>query len=349
MKQSPLFHKFKKWGARFQEIQGWELPSDFGSTETEWKAVRTHVGTLDLSHRGKILVKGNDRVAFLHSMLSNDIKNLSPGSCCYATILTPKGKIIADLNVFAFEDYHLLELDEVHVEKIIKHLSSFIISEDIEMKDVGSHYGILSLQGPDAEFFLKHLPQDNLNFRAFSNDRTGDGGYDLWVTVENLEKLWDQIQTLEKIQPIGLSALEVLRIEAGIPKFNQDLDENTIPNEARLDHAISWTKGCYPGQEIVARIKYRGGVQRILSGLMLKENISPQRGDKVFKDSNIIGIVTSAIYSFYLNCPIALAYLRNTVITGSEVQIHHQEKILIGKIQNIPFYPVRNELSQEKL
>jgi len=338
MNQSPLYQKFKELGARFQEFQSWELPANFGSVEAEWKAVRTQLGILDLTHRGKILVKGKDRVGFLHNMLSNDIKNLLPGSYCYAAVLTPKGKMVTDVNVFAFEDYHLLELDEANVGKTSERLSSFIIGEDVEIKDVSLLYGILSLQGPHAEDFLKRLPQDSLNFRAFSHDRTGTGGCDLWVAIENLEKLWNQIQILEKILPIGMSAYETLRIEAGIPVFGKELDENTIPNEANLENAISWTKGCYPGQEIVARIKYRGSVQRILCGLVIKENIVPQRGDKVFKDTNIVGIVTSAVYSFHLASPIALAYLRTVAMAGNEVHIHHQEKILTGKVQNLPFY-----------
>ncbi|MBI1883750.1 MAG: hypothetical protein HYS08_06050 [Chlamydiae bacterium] len=296
------------------------------SIEKEWKAVRTQVGFLDLSHQGKILVEGKDRASFLHNMFSNDIKSLTPGIHRYTTLLTPKGKIISDIDVYAFENYFILELYPENVKKVVDRLNSFIITEDVMLKDVSPLFGHLSFQGP-----LSNEKILSGNFQAFDHERCGEKGYDFIIPMKNLET--------QKIQSIGLTTYNILRIEAGIPWYGSELDETIIPNEANLENAISWTKGCYPGQEIVARVKYLGGVQKKLTGIVMEGNVIPQKGDRILKDEKEIGIITSAVYSFQLSCPIALAYLKTASATPDEkIQIHHEDKILNGKVQSLPFY-----------
>ncbi|MBI1871444.1 MAG: hypothetical protein HYS07_09655 [Chlamydiae bacterium] len=335
MKRPVLYPKFKTIGAHFQEHQGWDLPCDFGSLLSEWEAVRTQTGILDFSYRGKILVTGKDRMSFLHSMLSNDIKNLAMGSSCYATLLTPKGKIISDLHVFALKDQHLLELDEANLTKVVEHLSKFMITEEVELKNASDLFGILSIQGPRSNEIVQKL---SLHQSFFSHERCSREGFDLIIPIENLEKVWDEIQLQEKIQPIGLSAYNMLRIESGIPLFGSELDEGIIPNEANLEKAISWTKGCYPGQEIVARIKYRGGIKRNLCGILLHENSLPQKSDSVFSGDDEIGFITSSTYSLLMKSNIALAFLKvSTTLSDKKIEIHHGEEILKGIVQILPF------------
>lgn len=339
MKKSLLHSQYESLNVSFKEYHGWLLPEYFSSTQEEWRAVHSGVGGIDFSHLGKISVRGKDRTAFLHNMLSNDIQSLKPGSHCYAALLTPKGKMISDLHVFAFENYFLIALNEGLVQTVIEKLSSFIISEDVVFQDSSSSFGLLSIQGPESGKFLKNFPTESFNVKVFPNPRCTEEGYDLFVPIENLAGLWSALTTAQKMIPVGQAAYDILRIEAGIPLFGQDMDENTIPNEALLEKAVSWTKGCYPGQEVVARIKYRGGVTKMLSGLLISENKEPPPvGSKIFKNSELVGNVTSSCYSFALKSSIAMSLIKKIAAeNGTSIQIEHQGKQWPAKIKNLPF------------
>lgn len=306
------------------------------NVQEEYRAVRERAGVMDLSHHGKIQITGTDRAAFLHNLVSNDIKNLAPGACCYATLLTPKGKMIADLHVYAMEDRHWLDLGAQAAGKVIEHLSKFLFSEDVRIQEVTGEFGLLSLQGARA---AHALAEGLAGIQCFENDRTGSGGYDVWMPAKDVEEVLRAIRNQGGVAQICHETWEILRIEAGRPVFGRDMDENTIPNEAGLERAISWTKGCYPGQEIVARIKYRGGVQRVLSGLVIEGATPPAAADRVFLKEAIAGWVTSSVYSYCLESAVALATLRTPAAReGTALEIRSGATTLHANVCALPFY-----------
>jgi len=335
MKQSCLYEKLAQFNARFETVYEWALPMDFGSVENEYEVLRHQAGILDFSHRGKIKVTGSDRTAFLHNMLSNDIKGLKPLEVRYAVLLTPKGKIISDLFIYAQSDYHLMECASENTLKIIERLNSFIITEDVQLEDVTEQYALVSIQGPLAAPSLAKLNKET-GIQTFHNTRLRNPGVDLLMARSEALRLWEKISGFENFQPVGFSAYEIIRIEDGIPEYGKELDESIIPNEAGLENAISYTKGCYPGQEIVARIKYLGGVQKKLCGLTVEGKDIPEKGSSLLTDNANVGILTSACYSPDLKSVIGLGYLKASLQSPeTALNIKCHERFLEAKVRSL--------------
>lgn len=343
-------------GATLVDDRGIELPAHFTDPLQEYQAVRTKAGLIDLSFRTQVRVTGEDRVSFLQGMLSNDIKSLRPGTGCAATFLTEQGRIVADLRVYGFDTSFLLDLDARIKEKTLETFSRFLVADDVEMEDLSEQQVTLSLQGPLAtevlaaagialsltkpfqhtEVMLADSP-----VRIIRVSDTGEEGYNLLVPRERAEAVW---QTLLQtggplgLRPVGLTALNVARIEAGIPWYGVDMDESRIVLEVGLEQALSFTKGCYIGQEVVERASARGHVNRKLSGLLVHGETLPLHGDKLSHDSQEVGWVTSAVVSPRLGRAIALGYVRHEYLTqGTQLRIDRAGTPMIAEVTTLPF------------
>jgi glycine cleavage system T protein len=358
MKHSPLYDIHRTLHATFVEVAGWEIPDHYGDPIAEHNAVRTGVGLIDLSHRGVLRITGPDRVTFLHNLVTNDIRSLSPGTGCYAAILTPKGRIIADMRVYVLQDALLLDTEPELPEKLSTTLDRYLIADDAVLENVTGQIGALGVYGPHSSTFVGALFGIELlekehhvvlcDFRGATllivrNEITGEVGYDLSAPVETLPGLWETLYErggAMNIRPVGHHALNTLRIEAGIPRYGVDMGEEVIALEARLEQrAVSFTKGCYIGQEVVARATYRGHVNRLLSGLQVEGETVPSKGDKVFADDREVGHITSAILSPTCNRPVALAYLRREVSDpGSRLSITVEGTAIPAEVVTLPFY-----------
>lgn len=364
MKTLPLHETHAALGAHFTQVIDWQVPAHYKDFKEEHQAVRSRIGIADLSYRGRIRITGPDRANFLQGLITNDVLKLTEGQGLYAAILNPKGRMLADLKIYAFAEALWVDLDREITEKTVKLLNLYKLRAKAKLEDFTDatfHFGIY---GPLAAPFLEKLfgsglPQavEFANRQVQWNEHpihfirsayTGEEGYDLIGPVESAAWIWNALYEAGGgfgIRAIGLEALECLRIEAGIPRYGLDMDESTFPPEAGLEErAISYTKGCYVGQETIARIKTYGQVHRKLMGLVLKRNIPgglPQQKDKVFKDSEEIGFVTSAVHSPTLNQNIALAYLRHKLIQpGLEVSVNNSMdgSKIPGRVVELPFY-----------
>lgn len=327
------------------------------------KRVREHGGIIDLSSHGKIILEGADRASFLHGLVTSDVKKLREGEGARSVMTSSKGKMIAELSQFVLKDRIFLEMEREHVEKVMAILDRYHFIEDVSFKEVSEEYGVAGLHGPEAGAlvvdlvreeeislllpdprqgssvarFLSSLPlysvipgtsHENQIFLTTEN-LTGEEGFNLFAPSRGFSLLYRKILQLGEergLFPFDHEALETLRIEAGIPRFGMDMDENTIPIEARLDDAISYTKGCYLGQEVLARLHYQGHVNRLLTGLIQQSEsnqesrsslLVPARGDKIFSAGSDeatppqeIGWITSACLSPTLEKVIALGYVR---------------------------------------
>jgi folate-binding protein YgfZ len=322
---------------------------------TAYRTVREHVAFLDRSDRGLIVVSGSDRATYLQGLLTNDIVGLKSGTGCYAAYLTPQGRMITDLFVYELGDVMLLALPRPQKDVVLAKLDQLVFSEDVQLGDVTETFLATAIVGPSAPATLANilgLAADDLrtmpehgNLRAAFEDRpmiltrtkdTGVMGFDVYVESAKADVFRIALVS-NGIQNLDPETAEVVRIEAGIPKFNQDMDEDTIPLEAGIEsRAISFSKGCYVGQEVIIRVLHRGHgrVARKLVGLVVEGETSPSIDARVMSNNREIGNVTSAAVSPTLKKPIALAYLhRDFLAEGTAVTIDGVEAL----VERLPF------------
>ena len=368
MKTTPLYHIHEQCGATFaKKHNDWRIATQFTDAVAEHHAVRRSVGIADVSYRGRHRLVGEDRAKFLHRLISNDVESLSTGQGTYAMILTHRGKIIADFNVYIFKDMIGIDTAAETTETLFNELDKYIIADDVEISDLTAETGAIAVHGPQSSDLVRSvlgmndladLPERhnrfheadalfNYNAVCVRTDATGEIGYTLYTAAEALVPLWERLMREGErfnVQPIGWNALESLRIEAGIPRYGNELSEAVIPLEAELEHAIDFEKGCYIGQEIVARMKYRGHPNRLLRGIEIDgisasvESFELRQDSRIFKEDKEIGWVTSAAFAPTLGKPIAMAYVRMAVTeAGSRIQIETSEGRVDGTIALLPF------------
>lgn len=279
-----------------------------------------------------IEIKGSDAKKFLNGLLTNDINKLQGKSGCYALILAPKGKIIADLFCYTCGDYFGITCTSSIKQVVLENLKKYIIFQKVDVIDRSEKWGTLSVLGTKAEEYLqpllKELPTEEFSYTepcwgdlqlfAIYKKEWGLSCYDLWTYKEKMPALKEKMNL-----PILTEGVqEALRIESGTPLFGVDFDETTIPQEANLYHALSFTKGCFVGQEIVARLEHRGHVGKQLVQFILDNKMAPPPGEKIFSlDGQEVGYVTSSCVSEKFNTAIALGYLRYAFLNLEEVQI----------------------------
>ena len=358
MKTTPLYDIHRQLGATFAEKhEGWNLATHFTDAVSEHHAVRNNVGIADLSHRGRLLLTGDDRAQFLHRLISNEVETLAVGEGNYATLLTHRGKIIADLNVYVLQNVIGISTAPETSESLFTELDKYIIADDVELAVLTDETGTIAVYGPKSTELvetvlnltdLRALPEYHNRF-GIVDDRwivcvrlniTGEAGYHLYTAAESLAWLWERLMTTGAgTQPVGWDALQSLRIEAGTPRYGAELTDTVIPLEAELEYAINFEKGCYIGQEIVARMKYRGHPNRLLRGIEIQAEQPPQQNATVFSGDKKVGWITSATYSPTLQKPIALGYVRMAVTAaGSPVQIETPTGRIDGTVVTLPFF-----------
>ncbi len=345
---SPLvlhdFHASR--GAVFHELEGSAAVLSYGSASQkceEYEALNIRAGLVDFSFRSRVCVLGADREKFLHGQVTNDILRLKTGQACYAALVTAKGKMESDLYVFKLKDELLLDFEPGLTARVIERLQRFVIAEDVQVVDVSPHYGLLSVSGPRAREVLERsslnlcIPGLALNWESIgteggeiyvaNNPRFGIEGYDLFVPSGELEQValaLDRAGSEIGARWVGLAAIETVRIENGVPRYGVDMNESTLPQEAELqERAISFSKGCYIGQEVIARIRTYGKVNKALRRLRLPPDMPlPEAGSKILAEGREVGWMTGATYSPRFKSGIALGYVRKEVnAPGTVLQI----------------------------
>ncbi len=351
--RSPLYEIQKARGARFGTFSARDIVEEYEDARKEYDAVLRGVGMLDLSSTGILCATGRDRVRYLHNMLSNDIRRLEPGRGCYATLLTRQGQMESDLHVYASAEELYVECPPAGTSQVHETLGKYIVGDVVQIDDCSEKLAVLSLQGSQArEKMERHigvslgslplLGHMSLGTKpdgqtVIHRDRTGCDGYDLWLPREESVRIWTRWLDSEGIQPIGYTALNWLRTEAGIPWFGIDMGAGDLPMEFGLDSALSTTKGCYRGQEIVTRILHRGHLDRRLGAIAVDHAEPPVRGAAVRAEEAKVGEVTSAILSPRLGRPLALAVLKTRVLApGTGVEVLYGETARRAEVVTLP-------------
>jgi len=355
-------HEFHEGlNGRFTEVNGAEAVNDYGDWLAEHAALRESAGVLDLSFRGRLCLTGVDRARWLNGQTTNNVKDLRAGEGCYAAVVTARGKLESDLNVWRLPDELLLDFEPGHTEALTQRLEKYIIADDVQVADAGPHYSLLSVQGPKAEMVARSLglpveiPAKPMHFASvkdatlgeiylMNQPRLGTQGFDLFVPAAALGAVLDKLIAAARAvggRACGWRALEAGRIEAGIPRFGADMDETNLAPEAGIEQrAISYAKGCYIGQEVIARIRTYGQVAKSLRGLRLADDLKelPAKGDKLFHEGKDVGYITSALASPALKANIALGYARkeaNQIGTRLKLRNAHGESAV--QIVETPF------------
>src|SRR5688572_10586251 len=257
----------------------------------EYEAVRGRgAGLIDLSSsRGRIRVSGSEAVMFLNGLITNDIKNATENAWLPAVFPTVQGRVIGAVRILKSDSGFLIDTDTASHEAILKTISRFTLAGDFRVSDVSTEIALLSVQGRGAGEVVESI--DATIVRA---THTGEAGFDLLVDATDVASVKETL-VAAGAQPVSPETFEILRIEAGIPRHGQDMDETNVVLETNLDDAISYTKGCYLGQEIIVRIKHRGHVAKKLTGMKFESPIEP--GAVQSPDGKEIGRITSVAYS----------------------------------------------------
>ena len=360
---TPLgLHEFHEaLNARFTEVNGMEIVEDYGDWLAEHAALRNSAGVLDLSFRSRLVLTGADRVRLLNGQVTNNVKDLPVNEGCYAALVTNKGRMQSDLNIYILPEEILLDFEPGLGAAIAERFDKFIIADDVQVVDAAPHYGLLSVQGPqswpviervglnfpmpDKEFQSRSIKDETLGeIYCVNRPRTGANGFDLFAPTNSLAALADKLMAATKQlggRACGWRALETARIEAGIPRFGAEMDATNLPPEAGIDaRAISYTKGCYIGQEVIARIRTYGQVAKALRGLRFAGGgeAVPRKGDKLFFGDKDVGYVCSAIHSPALNAHIGMGYVRrerNQI--GTELKVRTASGEVTTTIVETPF------------
>jgi folate-binding protein YgfZ len=319
----------------------------------EYRVLHEGAALLDrTAERGRLELRGADRRAYLHGLLTNDIAGLAAGSGCYAALLTPQGRMISDMRVSELRDRLILDLPASASEGVRQRLADFIFSEDVEVRDVGAAgatvaqcglYGPTAAElaasvldaGTEAADGLPSLPLYANVERTFrdrpailvASDDFGIDGFEILVDATVSDQM-QQALVDAGAQRIGPDTADVARVEAGRPAFGRDMDSTTIPLEAGIeDRAISLTKGCYVGQEIIIRVLHRGHgrVAKRLVGMIGATGEGPLLpGMRLESGGREVGTVTSAVDSPRLRRPIALGYVhRDFSEPGHVLDVRH--------------------------
>jgi folate-binding protein YgfZ len=360
--RTPLHEQTTAAGAVFIEEAGFLVPGHFGDVRAEYDAARSAAVLVDLSPRGKIEVAGADAARFLHNLTTNDILHLPPGGGCEAFLTTTKAKVIAYLLIHRHATPEepagfSLDIAPGMADKIIQYFDRYLISEQVEFSNHTKSFAQIHVAGPrSAELVeqtfgagaaprepLRHLIvrfQNGADICVRRHDTFGLPGYDLICPAEQAVSLWLQLRQ-RGARPMGREACEILRIEAGLPREGTDIDENTFaPEVGRIVETISYTKGCYLGQESIVMARDRGQVNRTLVGVKLPSGPAP-RDSRLFVGDKEVGRVTSSVISPRVGMAIGLAYVRRGhQEPGTQMEVELSGQRMPAEVVKLPIETV---------
>jgi folate-binding protein YgfZ len=341
---------------RVTEYRGATTAAVFSDPHTELAALRTGCGVYDLGFRAKISLAGKDRVRWLNGMVSNNIRDLAAGLGVYAFILNPQGHILGDLTAYNRVESLLVDTDRSQAEKILAIFRKYIIMDKVEVSDLSEQLTALGVSGPKAREVLAEcgfeLPEPaapqvgdlllrEAKWRGADCTlvHSSENSCEIWLAPGEVRNLWDALLAAGATA-VGAEALETHRILSGIPLYGVDIRERELPQETEQARALSFTKGCYIGQEIVERIRARGNVHRMFTGFVVESGAQVAAGAKIVArdaagaDKEVGEVTSVASVPGALNRSVALGYIRREAGTpGREVTIG----AAAGKVVKLPF------------
>ncbi|HUI29917.1 MAG TPA: aminomethyltransferase family protein [Candidatus Acidoferrales bacterium] len=368
MSESRWAELHRKLGATLVHVDGTDVPEKYTSVEEEYSAARRHGAFFDISHFGKLRLTGRDSLDLLNRISTNDLSGMRPGMGKQTFLATEKGRVVDLCTVYTQQESLLLRTSPTNSGNVKRWIEKFIVSEDVKVEDVTGNFPMIFVTGPSAPDFLKLITRSShktlldlskmplYNFIGtflgshevfLSRTRLAlEAGYVILVNGDDMEFVWNLLLDNSRthgVVPAGLGTFEILRIEAGTPLYPSELNENVNPLEVNNLEAVSFTKGCYVGQEVVARLQTYDKVRRRLVGLITTSKV--HAGSKVIdaKSSSSgveseVGFVTSSIRSPGLGKEISLAYVSmQQVVPGSKYFVKVGGKNIEAELSTLPF------------
>jgi folate-binding protein YgfZ len=293
----------------------------------DYEALKRGAGILELSARGRIAVRGRDRARLLHNLTSNEVKKMTPGSGCYAFLLSVKGRIEADLYLWCFAEHFLIDTEPELREKAMQHIRRYIIADQVELEDVTAQTAAIGVEGPGAAAVLgvvgapiceeyTHVAWGEHTVAGVTS--TGQPGFRIYCAASEAGGIVERLEAAGA-KRVSAETARVVRVENGKPRYGEDIRETSLAQETQQMHAVSFNKGCYLGQEIVERVRSQGHVNKKLVRLELEgaEPVAP--GTKLKAGDADAGEVTSAVFSPELGKVAAMGYVRTAFTTAGTV------------------------------
>jgi folate-binding protein YgfZ len=348
MFQSVLLDRQKTLNPRFTEVHGWQLSEVYTTVQQEYAAARAGVAVKDWSHAGRLRLTGRDRLDFVHRMSTNDVRGLLPGDGMSTILPSATGRIVDWVVLYVEPESLWMVTSPQNREKDVGWLRRYIFFRDqVKVEDLTSQTAMLTVYGPQSADLLADVLGTNMAglplhhwlttgaVRVARTEGLGRDAFNVWGETEPMSQAWDRLVGAGAL-PLGEAAFEVLRIEAGWPVYGRELSEEINPHEARLLRAVSFTKGCYIGQEVIARLDTYHKVQKYLVGLLPEASLTP--GMRLEADSKNVGWVTSVVDSMALGRPIALGYVRTAYAeAGQAVTAVQDGQRIVVEVTGLPF------------
>jgi folate-binding protein YgfZ len=348
MSQTALHPWLSSPDARVGIYNGVETALNFGDPAAELAALRFGCGVFSLAWRSLINVTGKDRVRWLHNMVSNNVRDLPANHGKYNFVLNAQGRILGDMYIFNRGESLVLETDAGQVETLLNAMKRYIIMDKVEMTSAGDTLMVLGVCGPNAETMLaradinafgmaplevRELSVGGLALTLVRGPEQKPGWFELWIDPAKAQDCWSRLTTAGA-QPVGSEALEMWRVLRGIPSYGQDIRDRDLPQETEQMQALTFTKGCYIGQEIVERIRARGQVHRKFAGFIFGEHV-PAIGKFEAEGRALAEITTLATVPVPGgNKNIGLGYVRREALAaGPKINLNGIEATVV----NLPF------------
>ncbi|WP_347174303.1 glycine cleavage system aminomethyltransferase GcvT [Polaribacter uvawellassae] len=359
MKNTALTHVHEALNAKIVPFAGYNMPVSYEGINIEHETVRNSVGVFDVSHMGELLVEGENALALLQKVTSNDVSKLAVGDAQYSYFPNEDGGIVDDLICYKIkENQYLLVVNASNIEKDWNWISKYNAEIGAELKDVSDEYSLLAIQGPKAIEAMQSITSVNLaeipfykfkvgDFAGLDNviisatGYTGSGGFEVYVKNEDAEKLWNKVFEAGAdfgIKPIGLAARDTLRLEMGYCLYGNDINDTTSPLEAGLGWITKFTKDFVNSEALKAQ-KENGITNKLVAFELLERGIPRQDYEIVDADGNAIGVVTSGTMSPSLGKGIGMGYVtKANSKLDTDIFIQVRKKAIPAKVVKLPFY-----------
>ena len=355
MKKLKLHDFHEKSGFSFKDLGEWTIPAVY-NFKKELQAARNSVGLLDRSYLGKIQVKGKDALDLMDRISTNDMKELILGTACDTIFCTPKGRIVDFVKIIQYNDHLLLISSYMDNNHLMEWINRFIILEDVKLEDCSEQFAWFTLIGSQARRFVQKasgqtivdedeiiwLNRDSVIFPALLNTNFNLPAYNFCLPVNEVPGIFELMVT--EINAFGGSLIgddvfQILRIESGMPDWGSELTEEYNPHEARLIDAVSFTKGCYTGQEVIARLDTYDKVQKYLMIIELSKRLFAKPPFDIFYDNEKIGTLTSYASNPVNDSCLALAYIKKNLAVADYdilVEVKCGSENVTGKLKAPP-------------
>lgn len=365
LKKTPLHGLYAQYGGKTVEFGGWDMPIQFSGILEEHHAVRNAVGLFDVSHMGEFQVTGVDARQFIQHMVTNDVSRLNAGRAMYSLMTNENGMCIDDVLIYSFSNTKFwIVVNAGNIEKDFQWLLDHQTGFDVLIQDISSELSLLALQGPNASKLMEQFVDNGLHLSTLkpfhfietkicdcpvvlsATGYTGEPGYEIYIQRDEVDTIWRILMEKGQVYDIkacGLGCRDTLRLEARLPLYGHELNENISPLEAGLSAFVKLDGEDFIGRDALRREK-ETGLKRKLVGIQLIERGIPRSGYKVFVNRQEIGFMTSGTMSPTLKIPIGLALIDASYAEiGQHVQVDIRGKQIDGVIVKTPFYRRNSE------